>query len=251
MVAYDERMVTKDEILSEILRLADENGGSPVGRSRFFTETGISESDWLGRYWTRWGDAVAEAGFRPNTLNPVGLSVEDLTASVADLTRDLGHFPTVAERKMKRRSDSGFASHGVIEKRLGNRSELVRRLVEFAADRPGYEAVLDCCTPLMVDDTGGDEVEGEGERAEAGYVYLIRMDRWHKLGCTTDILRRHREIRLTLPEREVLVHTIETDDPFGVERYWHHRFRDRRANGEWFALTPADVRAFRKWRRIA
>jgi len=161
-------MVTKDEILSEILRLADENGGSPVGRSRFFTETGISESDWLGRYWTRWGDAVAEAGFRPNTLNPVGLSVEDLTASVADLTRDLGHFPTVAERKMKRRSDSGFPSHGVIEKRLGNRSELVRRLVEFAADRPGYEAVLDCCTPLMVDDTGGDEVEGEGERAEAG-----------------------------------------------------------------------------------
>jgi len=37
---------------------------------RFLAETGIRESDWQGRYWIRWSDALAEAGFKANTLNP-------------------------------------------------------------------------------------------------------------------------------------------------------------------------------------
>lgn len=46
--------MTKQQILDEIKRTAELNGRTPLGRQRFFQETGIKESDWSGRYWARW-----------------------------------------------------------------------------------------------------------------------------------------------------------------------------------------------------
>jgi hypothetical protein len=58
----------KGHILDEIRRTAKENGGSPLDRARFQQQTGITQADWFGRYWARWGDALREAGFSPNSL---------------------------------------------------------------------------------------------------------------------------------------------------------------------------------------
>ena len=38
----------------------------PLGRLVFFKETGITESDWKGKIWARWNDAIREAGFEPD-----------------------------------------------------------------------------------------------------------------------------------------------------------------------------------------
>ena len=67
-----------------------------------------------------------------------------------------------------------------------------------------------------------------------GYVYLIKMGKYHKIGMTKSVGRREYELNLQLPERTELVHAIPTDDPAGIEEYWHKRFVAKNTNGEWF-----------------
>ncbi len=67
---------------------------------------------------------------------------------------------------------------------------------------------------------------------------------------TNNPIRREGEIRLELPEKVKPIHYIETDDPSGIESYWHKRFSSKRKEGEWFSLTAEDIRSFKKWRKI-
>ena len=59
----------RQHIIDEIKRTAAANGGAPLGVARFLQETGIKVTDWEGRFWVRWGDALREAGFEPNQFN--------------------------------------------------------------------------------------------------------------------------------------------------------------------------------------
>ena len=63
-------------------------------------------------------------------------------------------------------------------------------------------------------------------------------------------MARPLKVGIQLPEKLQPVHYIKTDDPAGVELYWHTRFASKRKEGEWFALTAQDVRAFKRWKRI-
>jgi hypothetical protein len=58
----------REHILEEIRRTTKENGGKPLGSRRFADATGIRESEWRGKLWARWGDALTEAGFAANQL---------------------------------------------------------------------------------------------------------------------------------------------------------------------------------------
>jgi hypothetical protein len=85
-----------------------------------------------------------------------------------------------------------------------------------------------------------------------GYVYLLKHGsrREYKIGRTNNPLRREGEIGIQLPDKLQPVHYIKTDDPAGVETYWHMRYASKRKEGEWFALSAQDVRAFKRWKRI-
>src|SRR5947209_1537271 len=107
--------MTKDHILAEIRRTAAQNDGIPLGRERFFAETGIKYNDWHGKYWVRWNDALKEAGFQPNRFNSA-IPDEDLLISVASLVKELGHFPVWAEIRMKAYTTPGFPSHNTFSR---------------------------------------------------------------------------------------------------------------------------------------
>src|ERR1041385_2742736 len=97
----------KEHILREIKRTAEANGGVPLGRKRFFVETGIKEFDWCGKYWARWSDAVREAGYSPNERS-AKVDESQVVKNLIALTRELGRFPSIAEIRLKKRADDSF-----------------------------------------------------------------------------------------------------------------------------------------------
>jgi hypothetical protein len=240
----------REAILQEIRRCAAENGGVPLGRGRFEADTGIREGDWLGLYWTRWGDAVTEAGFEPNVLQSRVHDDDGMLRHLAMLTRQLGHYPTIAEMKMHRNNDPAFPSAESLRMRIGGRNQQIARVVAWTTTAPDFADVNAICEPLVAAE-GPPTTDAVAAKAKAtGFVYLVRSGKHHKIGRANDLGRRSYEIALQLPERLKLVHAFETDDPPGIERYWHERFAEKRVNGEWFLLSAADVAAFRARRRF-
>ena len=52
----------------------------------------------------------------------------------------------------------------------------------------------------------------------------MKSGRYYKVGRTNAVGRRDFEIGIQLPEPVTVIHTIITDDPEGIEAYWHKHF---------------------------
>ena len=236
----------KTHILSEIRRTAAENGGSPLGTARFEQETGIARRDWYGKHWARWGDALREAGFEPNTLQGA-YSDEFVLDRFIDLTEELGRVPVSGDLRIRAKSDPGFPSHNVFE-RVGRKRERIAKAIArcLETERDHVAEVLRAAIPAA--EPSG--TERSDSRPETGYVYLMKSGRYYKIGYSNAPGRREYELALQLPEEVTQVHAIRTDDPQGIEEYWHRRFAARRKGGEWFALTAEDVKAFKRRRTM-
>jgi hypothetical protein len=233
---------TKNFILSEIRRTAEKNGGKPLGRERFCTETGIKPTDWTGKYWARWGDAIKEAGLEPNRMNSL-IPDEVVLERCAGLVREIGRFPVSNELKMRASAGPEFPCHNVF-RRFGGMAELKDRVRKYFEDR-GERAMAALCMPVAKKETVLEE-SGNDEEEQFGFVYLIKMGKNYKIGRSNSVGRRQYELAIQLPEKTKLIHQIQTDDPEGIERYWHQRFAHRNTNAEWFTLTSQDIQAFRR-----
>jgi hypothetical protein len=77
-----------------------------------------------------------------------------------------------------------------------------------------------------------------------GYVYLIAGGGYFKIGLTSNLATRHKQIGSKLPFKTTLIHAIQTNDMEKTEAYWHERFSQNRAEGEWFQLTESEVSEF-------
>jgi hypothetical protein len=236
----------KQHILEQIKRTAKANGGKPLGKKRLYQETGINESDWIGKHWARWSDALRESGFEPNRMQEA-LDEHDLIEKFVELMRELGKFPTANEVKLKARRTPGFPWHNTFA-RFGSKHEFAMRIQKYCDERGGYDDVVALCAAIegphpLPSDESHDDVEPE---ENWGFVYLMKSGRYYKLGRTGHVGGRERDLAIQLPDRIITVHSIRTDDPVGIEAYWHNRFAAKRKNGEWFDLSSADVKTFKR-----
>lgn len=237
-------MLTKEHVLAEIRRTAEANGGTPLGKARFAAETGIREHDWRGRLWARWNDALVEAGYGPNQLQG-RFDQDEVLAKLVREIRRLGRIPTIAELGLRRRQDSSFPSPNVFA-RFGPKAAWPGLLAAYCRERGDCEDVLAIVLPLVDESQPGEELASDDEQQQHGFVYLLKSGKHYKIGHTLDVGRRRYELAIQLPEAVTEEHVIRTDDPAGIERYWHQRFASQRKSGEWFELSRADVSAFKR-----
>ena len=235
--------MNKEHIIQEIKRTAKANGGIPLGHSRFEAETGIKYADWFGKIWARWGDALTEAGFAPNKLQSA-FDKSEVLSKFAELARELGKIPAKGDIRLKKRNDSTFPNENVF-KQFGAKADLIKELANYFKDRSGYEDVVSLCKAHLTSNPNDSEPP-ENQKEEIGFVYLIKSGRHYKIGRANSAGRREYEIALQLPDKTKTIHVIRTDDPSGIETYWHNRFALKRKNGEWFELNAADVAVFKK-----
>jgi Meiotically up-regulated gene 113 len=233
----------KEHILSEIRRTAETNGGVALGKERFLHETGIKESDWKGKLWARWNDAVREAGVEPNQLT-IAYDENLLIEKFIAVMRDFGRFPVTAELRIKKLDDPTLPNDKTY-RRFGSKQQFATKILDYCSSRAGYDDVAAMCAGIV--DRGNSVAVASAEPEDAiGFVYLVKSGRFHKIGRSNSIGRREYELAIQLPDKANTVHTIRTDDPIGIEAYWHKRFETKRKNGEWFELDAKDVSAFKR-----
>lgn len=231
-------MTSKKTILSKIKSLSIELERTP-GRAVFEKQTGIIQSEWYGKYWRSWNDAILEAGLSPNTKQGK-ISPDVILEKFAEVTKELNRIPAMIDLRMYAKNNEGFPTHSTFTRSFGGKSGLMRAFALWLNENPKYSDLIELLPEpevLQADDKS---------TTKEGIVYLLKSGDFYKIGRSDDIERRVKQIATSLPEKLTLVHSISTDDTSGIEAYWHRRFDNQRANGEWFKLSQSDIRAFKR-----
>ncbi len=233
----------RDKIHQRIRELAAERGGHISFRD-FLKEVGQTEQWIRGQPWfPGWNSLLTELGLPTRRFEPPQRNAADSTASLVELVRRLGRWPTEDELRRERSLNDAIPSVGYIRK-LRRSGELATLIAPYAESDPSNK-ILQGLAAEKRQDEDTVAVASTKDRVQ-GYVYMLRSGRKYKIGKSTDPARRFREVRLELPDETVQVHAIATDDPTGIEAYWHRRFAGTRVrNTEFFTLDADDVRAFK------
>jgi len=181
----------------------------------------------------------------PNS-KATAFSKDFLLEKLASAVRDLQKFPTNAELMLHARERAGFPPAKAIQRHFKTKEQTVSALSEYCEHNVSFSDVLEICRALTRAETKpAPNAEKISKPTIKGFVYLMRSGKYYKIGKSNHVGRREYQIALQLPEPINTIHSIATDDPDGIEAYWHTRFRSKRAEGEWFSLSQDDVRVFK------
>ena len=189
-------------------------------------------------------------GFSPNKSGLENkVEDSDLLKELADVCIAQQEIPN--QKRLRKWIRDGIYSRHTLEVRFRSLIGLQEALYIFCQDDSEYTTIFN----LPGWKINFDEMQNEDATSlniSYGYVYLVRHGarNEYKIGKTYNPIRREGELKTELPEKLEPVHRVKTDDPSGVESYWHRRFAGKRKNGEWFELSGMDVKAFKRWTKI-
>lgn len=202
-------MRTKQEIIEAIRQAAEENDGKPLGERRFEKETGIKPHEW-GKFWARFGDAQKEAGFIPNQRQRAYAN-EFLIEKMIGVMRKMRKFPTYREIQVEKNNDKDLPDSNAF-KRLCTQKQLAERIIKYCNGKGDCYDIIELCRPVLEKNNEENNIIGPDINQELGDVYLFKSGRYYKIGKTNDTVRRGSELRVQLPEKITLIHSIKTDE---------------------------------------
>ncbi len=243
-------MLTKQEIIKELQRYAKENGGKTPSEKVLFENTDVGITD-RRKYWSNYGELVLESGLTPNEFDKTKYTHKQLCSMFIKVMREKGKWPTRGVLDVIHHNDHSFPDSSSFYSKLGlvSTGKLPKTILEYIGDKRGYKDVVTICNSI-IQNTENESSSQEDESVIAGYVYLGKQHGSYKIGKSKDPNRRRDDITLLGPEPFTLIHEIKTDDMNGIEKYWHERFNLKHKRGEWFTLSTADIKAFKRWKKI-
>jgi len=72
-------------------------------------------------------------------------------------------------------------------------------------------------------------------------VYLIKCDKYHKIGVSFDAWQRIKVLQQHIPHDLELIYHNEVKDAYKLEAQLHRKFKSKRKRGEWFELDKKDI----------
>jgi hypothetical protein len=236
----------KEQILYYIKKTTEENNGIPLGEIKFYKETPIKKSDWYGKIWERWNDAIVEAGYSPNEFLKKAIPINDLLLELSKIILEKRKFPSPSELKFIHNNKKTIPAHTVIYEKLGRKTQMATAIAEFCKNKIEYKEVVIICENVINSEKKPFTNEDNNTDFEIGKVYLMKSGKYYKIGKANHVGQRNYSLGTKLPEKIEIIHEISTDDPFGIEKYWHNRFKEKRLKGEWFDLDNKDIQAFKR-----
>jgi len=238
-------MNTADQIIAQLKAAIDRNGGQPPSLRSFFQGTGLNQRDLVRAGWPTYGALLKSQGFQPGGMKR-GYTDEEIFRPLAELALRLGHFPTQNEREVERHRNSAFPSTEAYIRR-GRGALLEHALREWCEATNSFPDLV----PSLK--RAGAAVRASGPVVK-GYVYMLRdgsSGKRVKIGKES-VEGARQAAAATWIENPKAIHRIATDDPEGIERYWHERFKKegKHVVREWFDLLPSDIAAFKAWKKI-
>jgi hypothetical protein len=240
----------REEIL-ERYKMAASARGRTIGKSQFFKDAGVKESEWM-RYWPRISEMQKEAGFEPNDFQDA-IPEEQILEAWAKILETLGKFPTHAELRIAIRNSIALPADNTL-RRIGTNAKIAEKVIAHLSAKNTNPAAIKICELFLANNSAitTSDATLTNKVLSTGYVYLLRLSgSKYKIGKTGNLDRRLDQHRRLLPDLKY-TWKIETDDPSGIEAYWKRRFADKLEpkTEETFNLSADDVASFKRWIRI-